>query len=511
MAPRLSVACSIAAAVLAAATCATTTAKKASKSKGGPHKLKLSLEWFWNPDHLPLLLAQDNSADVGFFKKRGLDVEIIEPDDHFDVTPALRRGEVDIAITEPIHLAQDHFKEFHETSAFGNATELTVGIGRWFHTKGGVLYKKQRKAEEAEKDTKSPVTGALTITRPADLCSEAAKAAGGVRIQYPGAPGVGGPAIIRSMAEFDGADCSKFLENSDSAQSPSGTPNPFFHPVNHGFYHTKALVEGAADVATLVFSNFELPEARKAFGGKEGSASKAKKAVGVWELKDYGVPDFAQLIFVANAELYGGYKTSTKDGTKQPRFSDHKAKVFRRFSAAVSDAVEYVQGAQREAENGNPRKMDRIKEIWFKHHPAKDDAEKRMMKEIIDETARTWVEQASSVSAGGDLLDGSGVFHFSLEASYWHDMEKWLWKTDQMEAEPRLPEGEGVLELPVYWTNSLLPEFLSGAPTAGPDATVSSSASDDATGREWPRGWWSTSTGRGVPAVTDGVTKDGEL
>ena len=53
---------------------------------------------------------------------------------------------------------------------------------------------------------------------------------------------------------------------------------------NGGFYHTAALSSKAADVATLIFYNFEVVEAT-ALGLKPGFFS----------LKDWGVPDFCQL------------------------------------------------------------------------------------------------------------------------------------------------------------------------------------------------------------------------
>merc|ERR1719471_1658094 len=69
-------------------------------------KLRLSLEWFTNPDHMPLIVAKKK----GFFAQHGLDVEIIEPDDHFDPLKKIQLGELDVAVTESIHLAQDRAK-----------------------------------------------------------------------------------------------------------------------------------------------------------------------------------------------------------------------------------------------------------------------------------------------------------------------------------------------------------------------------------------------------------------
>ena len=38
-------------------------------------KLRLGLEWFLNPDHMPFVVADK----LGFFKEQGLDVELVAP------------------------------------------------------------------------------------------------------------------------------------------------------------------------------------------------------------------------------------------------------------------------------------------------------------------------------------------------------------------------------------------------------------------------------------------------
>ncbi|MCB9797776.1 MAG: ABC transporter substrate-binding protein [Alphaproteobacteria bacterium] len=194
-----------------------------------PQRLTLALEWFLNPDHVPLLVG----LEKGWFAEEGLELELVEPKEHFDAFAAMEKGEVDVAITEPIHLVQDAAKG-----------ETLIGFARFLHTNGGVMAKGE-------------------ITRPRELA--------GCRLQYPGAPGPGGPAIVRTMIEADG-----------------GPTNAPIEPVNHGFLHTDAIAEGKADAATLVFYNFEVVEARHR--GME---------VSFFALKDHGVPDFCQLILVA--------------------------------------------------------------------------------------------------------------------------------------------------------------------------------------------------------------------
>ena len=196
--------------------------------------LRLGLEWFLNPDHAPLLLARDR----GWFQDAGLEVELIEPEEHLDAVEAIERGDMDCAVTEPLHLVEDR--------AGG---EMCVGFARFLHTNGGVMAR-------------------AGIDRPRDMA--------GTRIQYPGAPGKGGPAIVATMVEADGG--------------PKNTEDGYGR-VNNSFYHTDALAEDKADVATLVFHNFEIVEARHR--GLE---------VGMFALKDWGVPDFCQLVLITHPD-----------------------------------------------------------------------------------------------------------------------------------------------------------------------------------------------------------------
>lgn len=197
--------------------------------------IRLGLEWFLNPDHVPLLLAQEH----GWLADAGLELEIIEPEEHLDAVDAIEDGTMDLAITEPLHLVEDR--------AEGRPV---VGFARFLHTNGGVMYRTD-----------------AGIERPRDLA--------GTRLQYPGAPGPGGPAIAGSMVEADG-----------------GTYDPeAFTPVDYGFYHTDALLDGEADAATLAFYNFELVEA--AHRGLDAD---------FFSLKNWGIPDFCQLVLITTPE-----------------------------------------------------------------------------------------------------------------------------------------------------------------------------------------------------------------
>ena len=199
-------------------------------------KLTVGLEWFLNPDHMPLIIG----IEKGWFKEESLEIEMIEPKEHFDALDEIENGSMDIAITEPIHLVQDRAKE-----------QNVIGFARYLHTNGGIMYNKDK-----------------NIARPKDLI--------GKRLQYPGAPGPGGIAMAKTMIEADGCT----YKEGDIT------------PVNHSFYHTDALLTDKADAATLIFENFEILEAKN-----QGLN------VDYFSLKNYNVPDFCQLIFITTPEV----------------------------------------------------------------------------------------------------------------------------------------------------------------------------------------------------------------
>lgn len=197
--------------------------------------LTVGLEWFLNPDHMPLIIG----IEKGWFADAQLDVHMIEPEAHFDALSEIENNKMDIAITEPIHLVEDR----------ANAKDV-VGFARFLHTNGGVMFNKDK-----------------AIIRPRDLI--------GKRLTYPGAPGSGGIAIVKTMIEADGAT----YQEGDLI------------PVNNSFYHTDALEKDKADAATLIFENFEIIEAK--LRGLN---------VDFFALKDYNVPDFCQLILITSPQ-----------------------------------------------------------------------------------------------------------------------------------------------------------------------------------------------------------------
>ncbi len=53
------------------------------------------LDWFVNPDHGPIVIAQEK----GFFAEQGLDVEIVAPADPADPPKMVAAGQADIAVS----------------------------------------------------------------------------------------------------------------------------------------------------------------------------------------------------------------------------------------------------------------------------------------------------------------------------------------------------------------------------------------------------------------------------
>ncbi|WP_022835709.1 ABC transporter substrate-binding protein [Salisaeta longa] len=293
--------------------------------------LRLGLEWFLNPDHTPLLVAQAH----GWFEAAGIDLTLIEPEEHLDAVDAIAEGAMDLAITEPLHLAED--------CADGHSA---VGITRFLHTNGGVMYRTD--------------TG---ISRPRDMA--------GTRIQYPGAPGPGGPAIVGTMIEADG-----------------GPYDPdAFTRVNRGFYHTDALADDAADVATLAFYNFEMVEARH-----------RSLDVGFFALKDWGIPDFCQLILITTPERL-----------------DAQQETFARFLRVLRRGIDVVHQRPEEA-----------RQIYFTRTDT--DPDDTLMRAIFEATVPCFTHD------------------FSMTTRYYEQLEAWLVRRGLIDA-PQQPL--------TYWTNVL--------------------------------------------------------
>ena len=106
-------------------------------------KLKIALEWFLNPDHLPMIVG----IELGRYKEAGIDLEIIQPDDHYDGFADLKSGQIDIHCNEPLHLFEHHF-------------DGLKSMGCFFETRGGVM---MRQSSVKKLESNQPIR----ITTPA--------------------------------------------------------------------------------------------------------------------------------------------------------------------------------------------------------------------------------------------------------------------------------------------------------------------------------------------------------
>lgn len=67
-------------------------------------KLTVMLDWFVNPDHAPIIVAQQ----LGYFKDAGLDVDIIAPADPSEAPKMAAAGKVDLAVSYQPQLYLQH-------------------------------------------------------------------------------------------------------------------------------------------------------------------------------------------------------------------------------------------------------------------------------------------------------------------------------------------------------------------------------------------------------------------
>ncbi len=309
------------------------------------NKIRLGLEWFVNPDHLPLIVAKQH----GIFDEFNLDVELVEPADHWEAEEEILAGRLDVAVTEPLHLAQDVARG-----------KPVLGFSRFLHTDGGVMYNKNS-----------------GIERPSDMC--------GKTISYPGSPGPGGPAIVQTMVEADGKmDCD--LES--------------YGKYNGGFYHTDAIESGKADLATLIFWNFEIPEAR----------ARGMNNVDFFSLKEWGVPDFCQLVLM----------------TTPKRFEELK-NTFRQLVLAMRRATGIIH-----------QRPDLARKYFreFVWHKEGDTEKKKTEQEVMEATITATLPAFPNDN--------------SMSSDYYDILMNWLVKTNQVEKESALK-----VTVDAYWTNEV--------------------------------------------------------
>jgi ABC-type nitrate/sulfonate/bicarbonate transport system substrate-binding protein len=90
-------------------------------------QINIGLEWFLNPDHLPMIAG----IVKGEYFEQGLDVKLIAPDEHYDGFEQLKKGGIDIHCNEPLHLFEHYF-------------DGLKSLGCFFETRGGVMIRKER-------------------------------------------------------------------------------------------------------------------------------------------------------------------------------------------------------------------------------------------------------------------------------------------------------------------------------------------------------------------------------
>ena len=66
-----------------------------ASSASAADKVTLILDWFINPDHGPIIIAQEN----GYFEEQGLEVEVIPPADPADPPKLVAAGKADLAVS----------------------------------------------------------------------------------------------------------------------------------------------------------------------------------------------------------------------------------------------------------------------------------------------------------------------------------------------------------------------------------------------------------------------------
>lgn len=111
-------------------------------------RINLALEWFLNPDHIPFIVGIKN----GYYEDVGIELNIVTPNEHYDGFKALKNGEIEIAINEPLHLIEQFDNDM-------------LSLGNFFETDGGVLLSKpgaQKLLSGKKIKISSPVSNEIT-------------------------------------------------------------------------------------------------------------------------------------------------------------------------------------------------------------------------------------------------------------------------------------------------------------------------------------------------------------
>ena len=212
------------------------------------------------------------------------------------------------------------------------------------------------------------------IIRPSDMCE--------TTISYPGSPGPGGPAIVAAMVRANGKlDC-----------DPES-----YGRYNGGFFHTDAIQSGKADVATLVFWNFEIPEAR----------AKGMERPAFFSLWTTGCRIFCQLVLMTTPEQFEEIKPS-----------------FRKLVLAMRRDTRIID-----------QRQDLAREYYYKY----------VDKDSADETAQAIMEATVTATLSAFANDNN------MSTEYYERLTAWLMETNQVDdvAASKVPVS-------TYWTNEIV-------------------------------------------------------
>lgn len=168
-------------------------------------QLQLGLEWFPNPDHLPMIAG----IELGWYRDAGIDLSLRAPDDHYDGLAATASGEIAFSCNEPLHMVDE-------------ARSGLAALGCFFETDGGILLHR--------------------------AAGQRLLAGGAVRLASPVAGGVTDAIAVEILARWCRAQGAAFMPDQVRIESA-------------GFAHLDNLRSGY-DGAWLCFANFEGVEAR---------------------------------------------------------------------------------------------------------------------------------------------------------------------------------------------------------------------------------------------------------
>ena len=222
-------------------------------------KVTLVLDWYINPDHAPVMVAQQ----IGAFKEEGLDVTIIPPSDPALPPRLVAAKQADLAIT---YQPQLHF--------FADQGLPLMRVGTLINTPLNTVI-------ALDKNIKSP----------ADLK---------------------GKSVGYSVSGIEQATLDTMLKHSN-------TPVDAVKLINVNFQLTSALLTGKVDAVIGGYRNIEALEIQ--LQGKEPV---------VFNVEDYGVPAYDELILVAN-----------KDAAEEPKI--------KKFLAALKKGSGYLHAHPQES------------------------------------------------------------------------------------------------------------------------------------------------------------------